>query len=88
MEPTHSAQLNKQRSAASGMLSNIHNIIGIGEKSESLVRFNKLPDIFNNYDIAQSELEISDDTDRTGCRELFENSTANLKLCSVNIYIL
>ena len=33
----------------------------------------KLPDIFNRYDIAQSELELSDDTDHTGDRELFEN---------------
>jgi len=37
------------------------------------VRCKKLPDIFNRYDIAQSELELSDDTDHTGDRELFEN---------------
>jgi len=29
------------------------------------LRCNKLPDIFNRYDIAQSKLEFSDDTDHT-----------------------
>jgi len=37
------------------------------------VRFNKFADIFNRYDIAQSDLEISIDTDHTSDRELFEN---------------
>jgi hypothetical protein len=37
------------------------------------VKFNKLPDIFNRYDIAQSELELSDDADYSGDRELFED---------------
>ena len=29
--------------------------------------------MFNRYDIAQCGLELSDDTDHTGDRELFEN---------------
>ena len=37
------------------------------------MRFNKLADIFNRYDIAQCEVELLDDTDHTGDRELFEN---------------
>ena len=37
------------------------------------MRFNKFADIFNRYDIAQSDLEISIDTDHTSDRELFEN---------------
>jgi len=32
-----------------------------------------LPDIFNRYDTAQSELELSDDTDHSSDREKFEN---------------
>ena len=37
------------------------------------MRFNKLPDIFNRYATAQSELELSDDKDHSGDGELFEN---------------
>ena len=57
------------------MLSRIQNVIEIGDQkiNDIQVRFNKLLDIFNRYDIAQSELELSDDTDHTGDRELFEN---------------
>jgi hypothetical protein len=40
--------------------------------TELQVRFNKLPDIFNRYDNAQTELELSDDIDQTADRELFE----------------
>jgi len=38
------------------------------------VKFNKLLDICNRYDIAQSELELSDDTDHTSDGELLENT--------------
>jgi hypothetical protein len=37
------------------------------------VRVNKLADIFSRYNIAQCELELSDDTDHSGDRELSEN---------------
>jgi len=75
MDPTCCVQLIKQRSIARGMLSCIQNFIEVGDQkiNEIQVRFNKLPDIFNRYDVAQSELELSDDTDHTGDRELFEN---------------
>ena len=36
------------------------------------MRFNKLSAIFNRYDTAQSELELSDDTNHSDDRELFE----------------
>jgi len=56
-------QLIKQRSVARGMLSHIQNFIEVGDQkiNEIQVRSNKLTDIFNRYDAAQSELEISDD---------------------------
>jgi len=41
--------------------------------NEIQLRFDKLSDIFNRYDTAQSELELSDDTDHSCDRELFEN---------------
>jgi hypothetical protein len=37
------------------------------------VRFNNFSDIFNRYDTAQSELEVSDDTDHSSNRESNEN---------------
>jgi len=57
------------------MLSRIQNFIEAGDQkiNDNQVRCNKLPDIFNIYDIAQNELELSDDTDHTCGRALFEN---------------
>jgi hypothetical protein len=56
------------------MLTRIQNYIEAGDNklNELQVRFNKLSDIFNRYDTAQSELELSD-TDHTSDRESFEN---------------
>jgi len=75
MDPTRLTQLIKQRSVARGMLSRNQNFIEAGDQqiNDIQVRCNKLPDIFNRYDIAQCELELSDDSDHTGDRELFEN---------------
>ena len=75
MDTTRRTQLIKQWNVARGMLSRIHNFNEAGDKkiNDIQVGCNKLPDIFNRFDIAQSELELSDDTDHTGDRELFEN---------------
>jgi len=74
MDITRRTQLIKQRCVARGMLSRIQNFNKEGDKKINViqVRCNKLSDIFNRYDIAQSELELSGDTDHTGDRELFE----------------
>jgi hypothetical protein len=52
----------------------MQNFMEVSEQKvhELQVRFNKLPDIFNRYDTAQTELELSDDIDQTADRELFE----------------
>jgi len=57
------------------MLTRIQSFLEAGEQkiNDIQVWFNKLPDIFNRYDTAQSELELSDDTDHTSDREDFEN---------------
>jgi hypothetical protein len=75
MEPERRQQLFKQRAVARGMLSHIQNFIEAGDRkiNEIQVRYTKLSDIFNRYDTAQSELELSDDTDHSGDRKLFEN---------------
>ena len=74
MVSTRRTQLIKQRAVARGMLSRIQNFIevGVNKINEIQVRFNKFPDIYNRYDTAQSELELSDDTDHSGDRELFQ----------------
>jgi len=74
MDPIRRIQLIDQRSVARVMLSRIQNFIEAGDQKvyDIQVRCNKLPDIFNRYDIAQSELELLDDIDHTGDRELFE----------------
>ena len=75
MDAAHRQQLTKQRTVARGMLTRIQHYIEAGEHkiNEIQVRFDKLSHIFNRYDTAQSELEILDDTDHSGDRELFEN---------------
>jgi len=56
MDPTRRQQLIKRRAVARGMLSRIQNFIETGDQktNEIQVRLNKLPDIFNRYDTAQS----------------------------------
>jgi len=68
-------QLIKKRSVARGILSRIQTFIESGDRivKEIQVRFGDLQGIFNRYDNAQNGLEISDETDHTGDRELFEN---------------
>jgi len=75
MDAEHRARLSKQRRVARGMLTRIQSFLEAGEQkiNDIQVRFNKLQDIFNRYDTAQSELELPDDTDHTSDREDFEN---------------
>jgi hypothetical protein len=74
MDAARRQQLIKQRAVARGMLLRIQNFIEVGDHkiNEIQVRFNKFPDIFNTYDTAHSELELSDVTDHSDDRELFE----------------
>jgi hypothetical protein len=89
MDAKRRTQLIKQRAVARGMLSRIQSFIESGERkiNEIQVRFNKLPDIFNRYDSAQSELELSDDTDHDSNRELFEAQYFEVEENSMGCYI-
>ena len=62
--------------------------VGDHKINEIQVMFNKLPDIFKRYDTAQSELELSDDTDHSGDRELFETQYYQVEANSVSFYVL
>jgi len=72
------------------MLSRMQDFIEVGDHkiNEIQVMFNKLPDIFKRYDTAQSELELSDDTDHSGDRELFETQYYQVEANSVSFYVL
>jgi hypothetical protein len=87
MDSTRRQQLINQGAVARGMLSRIQTSIEAGDQklNEIQARLNKLPDIFNRYDMAQSELELSDDADHSGDRELFENQyyQAEPKACEL-----
>jgi len=63
------------------MLKRILHFIEAGEHklNEIQVRFDKLSHIFNRYDTAQSDLELSDDTDHSGVTELFENQYCHVE---------
>ena len=61
---------------------------GAQEIDDIQERCNKLPDIFNRYDIAQTELELSDETDHTGERELFLKQYYQVEAKFSEIYIL
>ena len=81
MDSDRRQHLLRQRTVTRGMLTRIQHFYEAGEHkiNEIQVRFNKLSDVFNRYDTAQSELELSDDTDHSGDRELFENQYYEVK---------
>jgi len=52
------------------------------------VRLYELPNIYNKFETAQSELELSDDTDYSVDRQQFEDQYFEVKANSMNFYIL
>ena len=56
--------------------------------NEVQVRFDDLEGIFDRYDTAQNELELSDATDHFVIENYLKISTMNLRLSLVNFYIL
>ena len=75
MDPTRRSQLIRQRSVAKSSLTCKQTLIESGDckVNEIQVRSDNLQGIFDRYDTAQNELELLDDTDHFGDRELFEN---------------
>jgi hypothetical protein len=81
MEAVRRTQLIRQRTVAKGMLTRIQNSIQAGDPklNEIQVRFDELPSTSNRYDTAQSELELSEDADHFGDREVFETQYYQVK---------
>jgi hypothetical protein len=82
MDSTRRAQLIKRRAVAKASLTRMQNFIGAGDLkvNEIQVKFDELPSIFNKYDTAQDELELLDETDHSGDRELFETQYYKVKV--------
>jgi hypothetical protein len=70
MEATQRQRLIRQRAVAKASLTRMQTFIETGgcKLNDIQVRFEELPNIFNKFDRAQSELELSDDVDQSGER--------------------
>ena len=81
MDAKRRTQLIRQRAVAKSALTRMQTFIESGDRkvNEIQVRFDDLQGIFDRYDTAQNELELSDDTDHFGDRELFENQYYEVK---------
>ena len=73
MDPIRRQQLIRQRAVAKSALTRMQTFIESGDHKvhEIQLRFDDLQGTFDRYDTAQNELELSDDTDHFGDRELF-----------------
>jgi hypothetical protein len=80
-EYTRRQQLIKQCAVAKASLTQMQTYTetGFRKLNKTQVRLDDLPVIFNKFEGAQSELELSDDTDHSGDRELFKNQYYQVK---------
>ena len=90
MEAKRRTQLIRQRAVAKASLTRMQTFIETGDRKlhEIQVRFDELPNIFNKFESAQSELELSDDTDHSIDRQQFEDQYFEAKAKFNEIYIL
>jgi hypothetical protein len=74
MEPELRKKLIRQRAVAKTSLTRLQNFISAREftVNELQLRYDELPTIYNKYDNAQNESEISDNDDHSMDREAFE----------------
>ena len=74
MDTTQRARLIKQRAVAKASLTRMQSFIDTSERkiNDIQVRFDELPNIYNKFETAQCELELSDDIDHSLDRQQFE----------------
>ena len=74
MDSAQHKKLVRQRAVAKSSLTRLQNFIETGECKlhELQARYEELPNIFNKFETAQNELEITDDDDYSLDRESFE----------------
>ena len=75
MDSTRRAQLVRQTAVAKSSLTRMQTFIDTGERklNELQVRYEELPKIYNKFETAQNELELSDDNDYSEERQQFED---------------
>ena len=81
MEAIQCTQLIGQCAVAKASLTRMQTFIETGDRklNEIEVRFEGLPNIFNKFETAQSELELSDDTDHSVDGQHFEDQCFEVK---------
>jgi len=81
MDAARRQQLIRQCAVAKASLSRMQASIESGDRkvNENQVRSDDLQSIFNRYDTAQNELELSDDTGHFADRKLFETQYYEVK---------
>jgi hypothetical protein len=81
MEAVRRTQLVRQRAVAKSALTRLQTFIETGDRklNDIQVRFDELPNIFNKFETAQSELELSDDTDHSVDSQQFEDQYFEVK---------
>ena len=81
MEPNRRQQLIRQRALAKSSLTRMQTFIETGERklNDIQVRFVELPNILNKFETAQTELELSDDSDLSIDRQQFEDQYFEVK---------
>jgi len=81
MDSAHRKKLVRQRTVAKSSLTRLQNFIETGERKlhELQARYEELPNIFRKFEIAQNELQITDDGDYSLDRESFEQHYFQLK---------
>jgi len=81
MDTTRRTQLIKQRAVAKSALTRMQTFIETGDRklNDIQVKFDELPNIYNKFETAQSELELSDDTDYSVDKQQFEDQYFGVK---------
>jgi len=75
MDPTRRVQLIRLRPVAKSSITRMQTFIETGDRKlyDIQVRFDEMPNIYNKFETAQGELELSDDTDYSVHRQQFED---------------
>ena len=81
MNAKRRAQLFRLRAVAKSSITKMQTFIETGDRklNDIQVRFDELPNIYNKFETAQSELELSDDTDYSVDRQQFEDQYFEIK---------
>jgi len=81
MDATHRTRLVKQRALAKASLTRMQSFIDTCKRklNDIQFRFDELPNIYNKFETAQCELELSDDIDHSLDRQQFEDQYFEVK---------